>query len=108
MGTPRRSKGGRDPAAVEQGAVERTWHWFVIGTPRRDELRTFLRRRGIDSRAGFFEPLAGLETFREFSGAGGRYPEAERLWRESLALPIGPHMEEQDARRVIAAVRDFF
>ena len=92
----------------EGGALRRTWHWFVIRTSRRDALRTFLRERGIDSRVGFFEPLAGLDAFRGIAGAGGRYPEAERLWRESLALPIGPHMEEQGARRVSAAVRDFF
>ncbi len=80
----------------ESAPLERSWHWFVVGTTRRDELRAFLRSRGIDTRAGFFEPLSGGS------------PEADKLWRESLALPMGPHMEEEDARRVIESVTAFF
>ena len=85
-----------------------TWYWFVIRTPRRDGLRAFLEKRGIDSRCGFFEPLARLPAFADLPSRCEPYPEAEKLWRESLALPIGVHLEEADVQRVVAAVTAFF
>jgi aminotransferase EvaB len=85
-----------------------TWYWYVIGTSRRDDLRAFLARRGIDTRAGFFEPLPRLSGFRGLSDSVGPFPTAEKLWRESLALPIGTHLDLPDVHRVVEAVRAFF
>ena len=94
------------PGPSREGGACVGWHWFVIRTSGATRSGPSCAS-AIDSRVGFFEPLAVWMLSRH-RRRGGRYPEAERLWRESLALPIGPHMEEQGARRVSAAVRDFF
>jgi dTDP-3-amino-3,4,6-trideoxy-alpha-D-glucose transaminase len=39
--------------------------------------------------------------------AASRLPGAERLAREVLSLPMGPHLSDQDLDLVISALKDF-
>ena len=39
---------------------------------------------------------------------GGQFPVAERLCRENLSLPVGPHMTDEMQARVADAVIAFF
>jgi dTDP-4-amino-4,6-dideoxygalactose transaminase len=36
---------------------------------------------------------------------GGRFPQAERAWKESLSIPLYPSLSPSDQAKVIAAVR---
>ena len=90
-----------------QAAESPSWHWYVVHTPRRDDLRLFLKRRGVETREGYV-PLTRLDAFRGRPGSEGDFPAAERMCREALALPIGSHLRRPDVDHVIEAVSDFF
>jgi len=73
----------------------------------REDLASFLRARGIDSRP-FFEPLSDMPHFasmRRVGATGAGCPVAARLSRRGLNLPSGSGMSDDDVDRVIEAVR---
>jgi dTDP-4-amino-4,6-dideoxygalactose transaminase len=92
--------------AVSEWA-ESCWHLFVIRHPDRERLRIFLQARGIETSIHYPVPphLSGA-----YAGLGyrrGDFPVAEQLAETILSLPMGPHVDESSAERVILAVRAF-
>ncbi len=82
---------------------------YVVWTPLRDALRSFLRERGIETNIHYPAPLHLLGPVRERYGtASGQFPEAERLCRENLSLPVGPHLTDSMLERVADGVEAFF
>jgi dTDP-4-amino-4,6-dideoxygalactose transaminase len=84
------------------------FHQYVIRVARRDDLRAWLTQRGIGSEV--YYPLA-LHQQKALSSLGyreGDFPESERAAREVLALPIFPHLRDDEQERVVSAIRDFF
>jgi dTDP-4-amino-4,6-dideoxygalactose transaminase len=82
---------------------------FVVHTPSRDALAEFLERRGIETGVHYPRPLHLLEPVRERYGTReGQFPHAERLCRENLSLPVGPHMTDAMLEHVADSVVAFF
>jgi dTDP-4-amino-4,6-dideoxygalactose transaminase len=84
------------------------FHQYVVRVARRDDLRAWLTERGIGSE--IYYPLA-LHQQKALASLGhreGDFPESERAAREVLALPIFPHLRDDEQERVVGAVRDFF
>jgi dTDP-3-amino-3,4,6-trideoxy-alpha-D-glucose transaminase len=82
---------------------------YVVRTPRRDTLRAQLRERGIETSIHYPVPLHLLSPVRETYGTGpGQFPTAERLCRECLSLPVGPHLTQAMLERIADGVVDFF
>jgi len=82
---------------------------YVVWTPRRDTLKAFLRERDIETSIHYPAPLHLMLPVRERYGtAPGQFPDAERLCRENLSLPVGPHMTQAMLERVADEVVAFF
>ena len=88
--------------------AEPVWHLFVVRTPQRDKLQAFLKERGIGSQIHYPIPPHRQKAYAEMGLAEGAFPLSERIARECLSLPMGPHLKREDAERVAAAVRAFF
>ena len=89
---------------IAHGA-EPVWHLFVVRSPRRDELQAFLREQGVETLIHYPTPpwRQGAYAGQGFEDAA--WPIAERLHRQVLSLPIGPHLPPSDAERVVEACR---
>ena len=84
------------------------YHLFVIRSPQRDRLRTFLAQRGIETGVHYPAPLHLTEAYQALSYPGpGSLPVAERMAREVLSLPMYPELTPGQIREVAAAVRLF-
>lgn len=82
---------------------------YVIFTPRRDELRAHLRARGIETSIHYPAPLHVMEAImKQYGTRPGQFPVAERLCRENLSLPVGPHMTAGMMDRLAGDVIAFF
>ncbi|MGJ9423281.1 DegT/DnrJ/EryC1/StrS family aminotransferase [Aeromicrobium sp. CF3.5] len=81
------------------------WHQFVVRTPDRDALRAALRAEGVETLVHYPNPVHLSGAYSEMGLRPGDFPIAERLAREALSLPIGPHLWPEQVDQVIAEVR---
>jgi dTDP-4-amino-4,6-dideoxygalactose transaminase len=82
---------------------------YAVWTPRRDALAAFLRARHIQVGIHYPRPLHLLEPVKARYGTReGQFPIAERLCRETMSLPVGPHMTLEMRGRVADSVIAFF
>ena len=84
------------------------YHLFVIRTRQRDELRTFLAERGIETGIHYPAPLHLTQAYQQLGYAGANsLPVAESVTRDVLSLPMYPELAREQIQEVILAVRDF-
>ncbi len=84
------------------------WHLFPVFTPRRDALRDQLTAAGIQTQIHYPIPPHRQQAYAALGYGEGAFPQAERMAAETLSLPIGPHLRDDQVDRVIRAVRAFF
>ncbi len=84
------------------------YHLFVIKTPQRNELREWLKEKGIETHVHYPAPVH-LQPAMSFLGyKKGSLPRAEAASQSVLSLPIYPGMPEAHAHEVAAEIRAFF
>lgn len=82
-----------------------SWHLFVIKTPHRDRVVQTLALAGIGASVHFI-PLHLHPYYRRLGYQEGDFPVAERLFAESVSLPIWPDMTDDEVEAVIATVKE--
>jgi dTDP-4-amino-4,6-dideoxygalactose transaminase len=90
------------------GGREHVYNQFVIRAPRRDELREFLRQRGIPTEIYYPYPLHLQPAFSFLGYKPGDLPQAEAACRQVLALPVSPMMTDEQQQRVVETLAAFF
>ena len=83
------------------------FHQYVIRVRRRDQLKAFLRDRGVESEVYYPLALHQQPALRRLGYATGAFPESERAAEEVLALPIFPQLTSEEQEIVVAAIADF-
>lgn len=84
------------------------YHQYVIRAEKRDELGAWLYEQGIGNRIYYPIPLHMQRCFAFVGCKEGDFPEAERLAKESLALPIFPEILPEEQQRVVDAMAAFY
>jgi len=92
------------PLVLPADAPGHVWHQFVVRAPKRDELRSFLRQREIETEVYYPKPLHQQTPFAR----GQSLPHAEQACREVLALPVHPHLDDSQLEYVADAIRAFY
>jgi dTDP-4-amino-4,6-dideoxygalactose transaminase len=92
---------------VVPDGVEPVWHLFVVRSDRRDALQAHLSEQGIQTLIHYPTPPHLQAAYRDLGLGEGAFPIAERIHRECLSLPIGPHITDDQVADVIDAVRSF-
>lgn len=90
---------------VAPGA-EPSWHLFVVRSEARDELRTLLDERGVETLVHYPIPPHRQGAYAGTAAAEARLPHSERAAAEVLSLPMGPHVDDAAATAVATAVAD--
>jgi dTDP-4-amino-4,6-dideoxygalactose transaminase len=84
------------------------YHLFIVETAERDALREHLAERGVQTGIHYPIPIHLQEAYRDLGLGPGAFPQAERLARQSLSLPMYPELTSAQIGTVTAAVREFF
>jgi dTDP-3-amino-3,4,6-trideoxy-alpha-D-glucose transaminase len=79
---------------VELPPENGVFHLFVIGSPRRDELKAYLTEHRVATDIHYPLPAHLQKPYRQF--ARGPLRETERLAAEILSLPIYPELPDAD------------
>lgn len=90
------------------GSDRHIFNQYVIRVSRRDELRSFLQKKGVGTEVYYPFPLHRQECFAYLGMGRGSFPESERAANETLALPIYPELTESQLDYVFNCVREFF
>jgi dTDP-4-amino-4,6-dideoxygalactose transaminase len=83
--------------------AEPVWHLFVVRSRHRDNLAAMLGERGVGTVIHYPIPPHLQQAYTEMQLKLGSLPVAERLSREVLSLPMGPHLTA-DQQSFVASV----
>lgn len=81
------------------------WHLYVVRSNNRDALQQRLAQAGIGTLIHYPIPPHLQEAYRDLGYSEGAYPVSERLAREVLSLPIGPHLPKDDVETIVNVIR---
>jgi dTDP-3-amino-3,4,6-trideoxy-alpha-D-glucose transaminase len=90
---------------IAQRDAGHVYHLFPVRSARRDALQAALAAAGIETLIHYPVPLSEQAAFAPYAPAA--CPVAARAARELLSLPLNPHLSDEDAARVAAAVTEF-
>jgi dTDP-4-amino-4,6-dideoxygalactose transaminase len=79
----------------------------VLGEGRRDALKALLTERKIGTEVYYPVPMHRQECFAGLPTAGKPLPNAERLSREALSVPIYPELPREKQEEVVGAIAEF-
>ncbi len=83
------------------------YHNFVIRTPERDALRTYLNQCGIETRIHYPIPIHLQKCAQTLGYKKGDFPVVESQVETMLSLPIYPELRDDEIRYVIEAIQSF-
>jgi dTDP-4-amino-4,6-dideoxygalactose transaminase len=86
---------------------DHVFHVHAVRVDDRDGLRAALEAAGVATGIHYPKPVHLQTGYASLGYGPGAFPEAERMAREALSLPIFPEMTEAQVRTVAAAVRRF-
>ena len=84
------------------------WHMFHIVLPERIKRADFMQKM-LDVNISLGYHYAAIHLFTMYRARGfkeGMFPNAERIGRQIVTLPLFPAMNEGDVERVVAAVKE--
>ena len=84
------------------------YNQFTIRVPRRNQLRDFLRARGIPTEIYYPYPLHLQPAFSYLGYRQGAFPVSEAACDEVISLPVYPELDEKNQVAVVRAIADFF
>ena len=84
------------------------YHTFIIQAERRDELKEYLAKRGIETAIHYPKPIHLHTVASDLGYKKGDFPVAERQTQRILSLPIYSELGEDGLRCVVNAISDFY
>jgi dTDP-4-amino-4,6-dideoxygalactose transaminase len=88
---------------TETAGVEGCFYLYVVRSEERERLRLGLAEAGVETRV-YFTPVLPKQPALSDYAQGAGFTAAERYEETTLALPIGPSLEEEQVRAVVEAV----
>ena len=88
--------------------TKHTYHLYVIKAERRDQLKDFLQKKGIETTIHYPTALPNLPAYRYMGHSHDAFPVATRLQNEILSLPMYPELTEEMIIYISDCVRSFY
>ena len=89
--------------------VEPVYHCYVIRTKKRDLLKMWLQKNGVQCGIHYPLPIPLQPIYKKLHGyKSGDYPVSEEAAITCLSLPIYPDLSEQDVAYICGLIHDFF
>ncbi len=93
-------------AAVQLPAVNspegHVWHLFVIRIDNRDQFQEYLQQNGIQTVIHYPIPPHHQPAYKEWRALS--FPVSEKIHKEVLSIPIGPHLSNEEMEYVIKMI----
>jgi len=91
------------------GDVKPVFHVYVLRTKKRDQLKDYLEKNGVECGLHYPIPIHLQPIYRELFGfKEGEYPEAEHLSKECLSIPLFPDLKKDQIQFISEKMHKFF
>jgi dTDP-4-amino-4,6-dideoxygalactose transaminase len=87
--------------------AEHVYHQYVVRTPRRDALRSYLRERGIGTLIHYPQAVHQQPAYANRLPRSGELAQSERAAAQVLSLPIYPELPFEQAALVAQAIGEW-
>jgi dTDP-4-amino-4,6-dideoxygalactose transaminase len=84
------------------------WHLFVVRSKRRDELKDYLKNRGIETAIHYPKPIFEQTAYAFLGESGSDLVVTRKIMAEILSLPLYPELNEEEVIEVCAAIKSFY
>ena len=85
-----------------------TYHQYVVRAKDRDDLKAFLKEKGIATAIYYPLPLHLQKCFADLGYKEGDFPESEKAASEVLALPIYPELTANQQEFLVTCIKKFY
>ncbi len=86
----------------------RVWHLFVIQTTKRDELRSFLDNRGIETSIHYPMPIFKQEAYQFLGYKEKDLPITSKVVKNILSLPLYPELKISEVKTICHHIKEFY
>ena len=93
---------------VESPSAHHTYHLFVVLVEEREKFCQYLKEKGVGTGIHYPQAIHQIPAFRGSAICKGHFPNAERVARSAVSLPICPTMSNDDAAYVASVVASYF
>lgn len=88
--------------------TEHTFHLYVVQTPLRNELKSFLEAHGVQAAIHYPTALPNLKAYEYLGHQPSEFPVANIWQQQSLSLPMYPELTTEEIEYVCDKIRKFF
>ena len=86
--------------------AEPVWHLLVVRHHQRDTMQKTLSDLGIQTIIHYPIPPHLSDAYRFRGWKAGDFPVAEKMSKEVLSLPLGPHLDKKSVSFVCEAIHE--
>ena len=90
-----------------EAANYHVYHQYTIRHKRRDELQSFLKSNGVDTKIFYPMPMHLQKAYSYLGYSKGDLPQVEKVSDEVLSLPIHPELTRDQIEYVTDLIRQF-
>jgi dTDP-4-amino-4,6-dideoxygalactose transaminase len=83
------------------------WRIFPVLHSKRDDFQNYLKHKGINTMIHYPVPLHLSKAYFNLGFRQGDSPIAEAIANSELSLPIGPHLNLDNAEYIVDAIRSY-
>ncbi|KPJ70433.1 hypothetical protein AMJ51_01910 [Microgenomates bacterium DG_75] len=92
----------------EEKDIYHVYYQFVVRTPQKDQLQTFLESQGVMTRTYYPIPVHLQSGFKFLGYQKGSFPEAEKTSQQILSLPLYPELKQTELEFTVKQIKKFF
>lgn len=85
-----------------------TYHVYAIRTTRRDELKDYLKGRGVNTQIHYPNAMPFMPAYDYLNLDKSQYQMAKAHQEQELSLPIYPEMTDEQVDYTVSCLKDFF
>jgi dTDP-4-amino-4,6-dideoxygalactose transaminase len=84
------------------------YNQFTVRVPKRDELRTFLKEKGVGTEVYYPLPMHLQNCYRDLGHRKGAFPLSEQAADEVMSIPIYAELTEAQQSYVVEMIAEFY
>ncbi|OGZ34752.1 MAG: hypothetical protein A2174_02275 [Candidatus Portnoybacteria bacterium RBG_13_41_18] len=95
-------------SASSNGSAKTAWHLFVVKSERRDGLRRFLAKKGVQTLVHYPKPIFEQPAYQFLGYSAEDLPVTAKVMKMILSLPLYPELKEKEVLKICGLIKKFY